>query len=150
MSNQEETYSEREIVSDRIFNATREKVFAAWEEPLHLQNWWGPKGFTNTFNQFDFREGGSWQFIMHGPGAGNYVNEVVFKTIRKPEFICWDRISQPLFQVQVFFNELPGNRTHLIFKMVFDTEKACNKIKPFAIEKNEENFDRLEKELLLM
>ncbi|MGB5026600.1 MAG: SRPBCC domain-containing protein, partial [Saprospiraceae bacterium] len=56
-----------EIVSSRIFSAHRELVFRAWSEPNHLKNWWGPAGFTNTFNEFDFRVGGKWRFIMHGP-----------------------------------------------------------------------------------
>ncbi|MGZ5287426.1 MAG: SRPBCC domain-containing protein, partial [Flavisolibacter sp.] len=33
-----------EIRSSRIVNASREKVFAAWTEPEHLKNWWGPAG----------------------------------------------------------------------------------------------------------
>jgi hypothetical protein len=34
--------------------------------------------------------------------------------------------------------------------MIFDSAKECNKIKAFAVEKNEENFDRLENELTKM
>ncbi|MDH7463329.1 hypothetical protein QEG73_18670 [Chitinophagaceae bacterium 26-R-25] len=32
-------------------------------------------------------------------------------------------------------------------KMLFDTKEECDKIRSFAPEKNEENFDRLEKEI---
>lgn len=55
-----------EIVSARIVNAAIEKVFSAWSDPEHLKNWWGPKGFTNTFHEFDFRVGGKWVFTMYG------------------------------------------------------------------------------------
>lgn len=134
-----------EIVSTRVFRVPRETLFAAWEEPARLQNWWGPKGFSNTFYEFDFREGGRWRFMMHGPEKGNYANEVEFLEIRKPSFIHWKRISQPWFRVQVFFHELQDDQTRLVFKMIFDSAETCNKIKPFAPEKNEENFDRLEK-----
>ena len=34
--------------------------------------------------------------------------------------------------------------------MIFDSVEDCNKIKVFAVDKNEENFDRLEAELLKM
>jgi hypothetical protein len=34
--------------------------------------------------------------------------------------------------------------------MIFETAEECNKIKGFATPKNEENFDRLERELLKM
>ncbi len=55
------------ITSSRIVNAPRELVFMAWTDPQHLQNWWGPKGFTNTFHEFDLAPGGRWKYTMHGP-----------------------------------------------------------------------------------
>ena len=64
-----------EIVTTRILNFPQELVFKAWSTPEHLKNWWGPKGFTNTFHEFDFREGGIWKFTMHGPERGNFENE---------------------------------------------------------------------------
>ena len=140
-----------EIVSTRIFNASRELLFKAWTDPNHLKNWWGPAGFTNSFYEFDLRPGGRWRFMMHGPdGKGNYPNEVEFIKIEKPSLIYWKRISQPLFNVVATFEEVAGNRTRVIFKQIFKTAKECNKVKPFVVEKNEENFDRLEIELTKM
>jgi len=69
------TTPECEIISSRTFSFPQELVFRAWSEPDHLKNWWGPAGFTNTFIEFDFRVGGKWSFIMHGPDKGNYANE---------------------------------------------------------------------------
>jgi uncharacterized protein YndB with AHSA1/START domain len=139
-----------EIVSSRIVHAPRELVFTAWTDPRHLANWWGPAGFTNTFYEFDLRPGGRWRFIMHGPGKGNYPNECEFIQIDKPSLIAWKRISRPLFNVVVQFGEVPGGKTEIIFKMIFDSPGECNKIRSFAPDKNEENFDRLEKELKTM
>ncbi len=34
--------------------------------------------------------------------------------------------------------------------MIFDSPEECNKVKVFAVDKNEENFDRLENELTKM
>jgi uncharacterized protein YndB with AHSA1/START domain len=133
-----------EIVSSRIINAPRELVFRAWTDPDHLKNWWGPKGFTNTFLEFDLRVGGKWRFIMHGPDKGNYRNECVFVKIDRPNLIAWNRLSQPIFQVVATFDELPGGSTKLIFKMIFNSPGECDKIRKFVVDKNEENFDRLE------
>jgi uncharacterized protein YndB with AHSA1/START domain len=88
-----------EIVTSRIVNASKNLAFSAWTDPNHLKNWWGPAGFTNTFNVFDFRPGGKWSFIMHGPDKGNYANECEFIKIDKPNLIAWKRFSKPLFQV---------------------------------------------------
>lgn len=139
-----------EIVSSRVFNTKRELVYRAWSNPNHLKNWWGPAGFTNTFNEFDFRVGGKWSFTMHGPDKGNYANECEFIKIEEPSLIAWKRHSKPLFQVVATFDELPENKTKLVFKMLFDTAEECNKLKGFVVDKNEENFDKLEIELSKM
>lgn len=139
-----------EIVSSRVFNTKRELVYRAWSNPNHLKNWWGPAGFTNTFNEFDFRVGGKWSFIMHGPDKGNYANECEFIKIEEPSLIAWKRHSKPLFQVVATFDEMPENKTKLVFKMLFDTAEECNKLKGFVVDKNEENFDKLEIELSKM
>ncbi len=139
-----------EIVSTRIFNFSRELVFRAWSEPEHLKNWWGPAGFTNTFNEFDFRVGGKWSFIMHGPEHGNYPNECEFIKIEKPSIIAWKRFSKPHFQVVATFEELSDDKTKVVFKMLFNTADECRKLKPFVVDKNEENFDKLEVELKSM
>lgn len=136
-----------EIVSTRIVNAPRELVFEAWEKPEHLKNWWGPNGFTNTFNEFDFRVGGKWSFVMHAPVQGNFINECEFLVIEKPSVIAWKRFSKPLFKVVFTFEEISENKTKIIFRMVFDTPEERNKLIAFVPEKNEENFDRLENEL---
>lgn len=45
------------------------------------------------------------------------------------------------------FQDVTSDSTKIVFRKVFDTVDACNKIKTFAGNKNEEVFDRLEKEL---
>ncbi len=139
-----------EIVSARIFQAPRDLVYTAWTDPDHLKNWWGPAGFTNTFYEFDLRPGGKWRFMMHGPEKGNYPNACEFIKIERPALIAWNRISKPLFQVVVTFEEAAVDQTKIVFKQIFDSAHECNKVKKFAVDKNEENFDRLEVELAKM
>lgn len=144
------TTADCEIVSSRIVNASIDIVYIAWTDPNHLKNWWGPTGFTNTFHEFDLRPGGKWSFVMHGPDKGNYPNECEFIRIDKPSLIAWKRYSKPIFQVVATFEEVAGGKTKIVFKMLFDSVNECNKVKVFAVDKNEENFDRLENELTTM
>jgi uncharacterized protein YndB with AHSA1/START domain len=139
--------SDCEIVTTRIMAAPPKTVFRAWTDPVILQRWWGPAGFTNTFYEFNPVPGGIWKFMMHGPEKGNYPNECVFLKIEEPSLIAWDRISQPHFRVVTTFEEVPGGKTNLVFRMQFNSKEACDKIRPFATSKNEENFDKLELEL---
>ena len=140
---------DRLIVSTRTIDFPRELVFKAWTDPVHLANWWGPKGFTNSFHEFNLQPGGKWVLTMHGPNGGNYENESVFEKIIAPELIIWNRISKPLFRVEVSFEAL-GNKTNILFKMIFPTADDRNKVINFVPASNEENFDRLEAELSKM
>jgi uncharacterized protein YndB with AHSA1/START domain len=76
--------ADREIVISRVIDAPRELVFEAFTEVRHLSRWWGPEGFTTTTQAFDFRVGGEWIFVMHGPDGTDY-----------PEWISWIEISPP-------------------------------------------------------
>ena len=38
--------------SQRKIAASASEVFKAIEDPALLAKWWGPNGFTNTFNSF--------------------------------------------------------------------------------------------------
>ena len=100
-----EAPSDREIVTTRVFDAPRERVFKAWTDPDHLARWWGPQGFTNTFHEFDLRPGGVWRFVMHGPDGADYQNKSVFVEITKPERIVFDHVSGPRFRVTTTFRE---------------------------------------------
>lgn len=138
------TTDESEIVNSRIFNVAADKLFKAWSTSELLSQWWGPKGFTNTFHVFDFKVGGQWKFTMHGPEKGNYQNECTFLVIEENKRIAWQRISKPIFQILATFEALDENKTLLVFKMLFETVDECQKLKPYVVDKNEENFDKLE------
>jgi uncharacterized protein YndB with AHSA1/START domain len=137
-------HSNRKIVTTRTFNAPRETVFSAWTNPELLKRWWGPKGFTNTFHEFDLRPGGKWKFIMHGPDGGNYENESLFVEISEPVKVILDHISHPHFRLTATFEEAGSGKTKLIFEQLFETAELYNKVKGFAVDGNEENMDRLE------
>lgn len=137
----------REINSSRVLNAPLAVVYNLFANPSHLKKWWGPSGFTNTFHEFDLRPQGKWVLTMHGPEKGNYENSSVFKTVEPFKLISWTRISQPLFDMEVAFEEITDLKTRISFRMIFATAEECEKVNPFAGPKNEENFDRLEMEI---
>jgi uncharacterized protein YndB with AHSA1/START domain len=52
------------IVVERMFDAPRDKVFAAMTQKDKLERWWIGPGYTNRVEHLDVRDGGSWQFIQ--------------------------------------------------------------------------------------
>ena len=136
--------ADREIINTRIFDAPREVVFNAWSNPELLAMWWGPKGFTNTFHEFEFKRGGIWKSTMYGPDGTAYPNKNVFEEIIEPERIVFTHLQAVhTFQVTATFGAI-GNQTKLTFRMLFEFSEECKRVKPFIINVNEENFDKLE------
>jgi uncharacterized protein YndB with AHSA1/START domain len=80
--------ADREIVVSRVIKAARELVFEAFTEVRHLSRWWGPEGFTTTTSAFEFRVGGEWVFVMHGPDGTDYQEWISWTEIAPPERIA--------------------------------------------------------------
>lgn len=137
---------EREIVCTRSFAAPRARLFAAFSDPRQLAQWWGPKGFTNTFEEFDFRPGGAWRFTMHAPNGAEYPNVSHFTEIVEPVRIVFVH-EEPVhrFQMTLLYDE-EGSGTLLTWRMLFETDEG-EKMRTFIAAANEENFDRLEAHL---
>ncbi|MFM2276477.1 MAG: hypothetical protein RL211_2349 [Pseudomonadota bacterium] len=135
----------RSIVTERMLDFPREQVFAAWTQPELLARWWGPKGFTNTFEEFDLRPGGYWRFTMHGPDGTDYPNHSVFSDIVPPQRIVFDHVSGHHFEVHAVFTEQASGKTRLTWRMRFDSAEECAKVRAFVTNANEENMDKLQK-----
>lgn len=134
-----------EIYSARVLNAAVTTVYQAFANPDLLKLWWGPEGFTNTIHEFDLKPGGKWVLTMHGPEKGNYENASVFTTVLPNKLVSWTRKSQPLFDMEIGFEQLEEDKTRISFRMMFETAEACEKLRKFVTPNNEENFDRLER-----
>jgi uncharacterized protein YndB with AHSA1/START domain len=80
--------ADREIVISRVIDAPRELVFEAFTEVRHLSRWWGPEGFSTTTRAFQFRVGGAWDFVMHGPDGTDYQEWISWTEITPPERIA--------------------------------------------------------------
>lgn len=140
------TASDCELISARVLNFAPACVFAAWADPTRLARWWGPAGFTNTFYEFEFKAGGKWRFDMRGPDGKTYPNESRFVEIIPSERIVLDHVVAPLFRMTATFDDL-GEKTHLTWRMRFETAAVCQSLKAICVPANEQNFDRLTVEL---
>ena len=135
------------IVSERVVNNPIGKVFNAFADPNLLARWWGPHGFTNRFEKFEFFPGGHWVFDMIDENGKAYFNHAMFMEIIPDARISWTRLSQPIFNMEIRFVALDHDRTRFSFLMSMPDERIYNTFMTFAPQKNEENFDRLEEVL---
>jgi uncharacterized protein YndB with AHSA1/START domain len=69
-----------------VFDAPRERVFAAWTDAEQLKRWWGPGLFTTTRAEVDLRPGGRYELTLE-PGAMHLVGE--FREVVAPERLVY-------------------------------------------------------------
>lgn len=79
-------------------------------------------------------------------GQNNYLNEHVFHVIEDTRIIM-EHIVEPVFTLEVLFEKIGENETKMTWISTFASAEFLEKMTDFLIEKNNENFDRLEAEL---
>lgn len=128
--------------TSREFAATPAGVFAAFSHPDRLARWWGPAGFTNTFELCEFKAGGKWKFTMHGPDGSNYPNESVFAEIEADRKVVIDHVCQPFFRLTVELHPT-ATGTQLTWAQAFAEPAVAEAVRLIVEPSNEQNLDRL-------
>ena len=119
-----------------------EVIFAAISTPEILAKWWGPSDFSNTFNQFQFKPGGKWSFVMHGPDGSNYPNESEFIEIVVNEKVVIRHLSQPNFTLIILITH-SAKGSLVQWTQEFDSEEVAKNVAHIVKPANEQNLDRL-------
>jgi uncharacterized protein YndB with AHSA1/START domain len=140
--------ADREIVISRVIDAPRDLVFEPFTEVRHLSRWWGPEGFTTTTQSFEFRVGGEWDFVMHGPDGTDYAEWISWTEIAPPERIALlhgeSRGDPNAFESVITF-EPDGAATRIEMRTVFPTKELRDEAvdKYHAIEGGQQTLSKL-------
>jgi len=132
--------------TSRAFSATPDAVFSAFSSPERLARWWGPDGFTNTFETFDFKNGGTWRFTMHGPDNSNYPNVATFESIEPNRRVVVKHDSQPHFTLSISLEPTVGGTT-VTWEQVFESPEVATSIRHIVEPANEQNLSRWQTEV---
>lgn len=139
----------RELCTSRLLDAASERIYRAWIEPVHLERWWGPSGFTNEFQVCEPMPSGRWKFVMVSPGGERFPNECVFVELVPGQKVVIDHVVPPRFRLIALFGE-EGIRTRVTWRQIFESKEVCDNVKEIVVPSNEENLDRLAAELAAM
>jgi uncharacterized protein YndB with AHSA1/START domain len=129
--------------AQRVLAYPPQTIYQAFARPELLARWWGPAGFTNTFEVFEFRPGGRWVFVMHGPDGSHHPNESVFVELHAPSRLVIQHVSKPHFVLTVTLAAHDVGTT-ITWTQVFEDSAVAARIGHIAEPANEQNLDRLQ------
>jgi len=117
------TPSDRTVRIERIFDASRERVWRALTDPAQLACWWG-RGNPLVIERFDLRPGGHWRFVEHSD-HGVHGFEGRFAEIEPPSRVVqtfeWDGLPGHVALETMTLEDLGDGRTKLVVLSLFHT-----------------------------
>lgn len=156
MSNQTKIIAEsgkQEYFIEREFNASRELVFKAFNEPELLLQWLGPSNLTMEIEKFDNKSGGSYRFVHVDKSGNKFAFNGVMHEVAEPERIIrtfeFEGLPEKGHVILEFLTleELPGNRTKLfvqsVFKSVADRDGMIQSGMEVGMNEGFEKLDKL-------
>ncbi|NCT68978.1 MAG: polyketide cyclase [Rhodanobacteraceae bacterium] len=138
--------SDKTLRTERMLPYSAESIYAAFSSAETLASWWGPKGFTNSFDTFEFVPGGKWIFKMHSSDGQSFSNISYFAALSPSKKVVIRHDCAPYFTLTVTLLEVGGG-TRLIWEQEFESAEVAMAVKARAGSANEENLDRLTRAL---
>ena len=90
-----------DLVWERTFDASRERVWKAFTDRELIPRWWGPHGTTTTVVEMDVRVGGTWRYINHAPDRPDVPFMGEYLAVDPPKSFTW-----------TFIVDIDGMRDH--------------------------------------
>jgi uncharacterized protein YndB with AHSA1/START domain len=145
------------LVVERVFNAPRELVFAAYTEPDRIAQWWGPKGWSTRNVTMDVRPGGVWHYVMTGPGGEESWGKATYSEVTPPSRLVYsDQFSDaegnsnpdfPPIVIEYDFIE-EGGKTRMHSEATFASPESLKAVLEMGmIDGMTETLDRLDEYL---
>jgi len=117
------TPTDREIRIERIFNASRDRVWQAFTDPELVAQWWG-RGNKVVIERMEVKRGGHWRFVEHS-AHGVHGFEGRYREVTPPERVVqtfeWDGMPGHVVVETVMLEDLGDGRTRIVNTSLFHT-----------------------------
>jgi uncharacterized protein YndB with AHSA1/START domain len=81
MSNVNVSQTDRELIFEKTYKASRELVWKAFTEADRIRKWWGPKACPVSYCTLDFRIGGVWLYSLKCSEDAEHWAKAVYQEI---------------------------------------------------------------------
>ncbi len=121
------TPGDREIVTERVFDASPQRVWDAWTKPELIARWWGLRDTATRVDALELRPGGAWRFVETGSGGAEYAFRGVYREIVPPTRLAftfeWEGEPGHVLVDTLDFQDLGDGRTKLVVHALFHTRE---------------------------
>jgi uncharacterized protein YndB with AHSA1/START domain len=142
------TPTDREVRTEREFDAPRERVFAAFTDPELIPQWWGLRSTTTIVDRMDARTGGDWRFVERNADGSEVAFRGTYREVTPPERIVytfeWDGIPGYVCLESVELGDL-GERTRVTTTTTFFATEERDGMLESGMEKGlNESYEQLD------
>lgn len=143
------TRTDRDIRVERIFEASRERVFAVMTDPELIPEWWGPRRYTTRFDQMDVRPGGDWRFVCRDEDGSEEGFRGSYREVTPPERIVqtfeWEPMAGYVSLETMTLEDIGEGRTKVTtVSIFFTTEERDGMLNSGMEEGLNETYERLD------
>jgi uncharacterized protein YndB with AHSA1/START domain len=78
---------DREVVMERIFDASPSLVWRVSNDPALIPQWWGPAYLSTTVEVMEVRPGGRWRIVQRDPAGNEYAFNGEYREVDPPQRI---------------------------------------------------------------
>jgi uncharacterized protein YndB with AHSA1/START domain len=120
------TPHDRDVRVERVFDATRERVFRAFTDPKLIARWWG-RGNEVVVERLELERGGHWRFVEHD-AHGAHGFEGRFREVTPDERLVqtfeWDGMPGYTALETIAFEDAGDGRTRVVTTLLcYSTEE---------------------------
>lgn len=143
---------DRAMHVERIFDATRDRVWDAYTIPSQISQWWG-RGNKLVVERMEFERGGHWRYVEYSPSGGSeQVNgfEGRYREISPKDRIVrtfeWDGMPGYVSVESTTFVDLGDGRTRIINTLQCFTPEECDGMMGAGMERGmNDSYDALDR-----
>jgi uncharacterized protein YndB with AHSA1/START domain len=142
------TPTDREIHIERVVDAPRDRVWAAYTDPNLIPEWWGPRGTTTIVDRMEVEPGGGWRFVAKTSDGDETAFRGTYREVTPPERIVqtfeWEGMPGHIAVETATFEAL-GDRTKIVTTSLFHTTAERDGMLGSGMEKGmNETYARLD------
>jgi uncharacterized protein YndB with AHSA1/START domain len=115
------TPTDRTILIERVFDASRDRVWRAFTDPTQVAQWWG-RGNKLVIERMEVEKGGHWRYVEHAPD-GVHGFEGRYREVTPQDRLVhtfeWDGMPAYVILETVTFEDLGDGRTKVVNESLF-------------------------------